>query len=102
MEYIHIRLCSLPLYEKGKKIWIGFLMELASSEWERKIKYSQEHKKKSLEIMITGHYFPLPECEEGSHVQHRQQLCFWLGEGEAVAQGLKSRYNQSLLGVSQV
>lgn len=45
MEYIHIWFCSLPLYEKGKKIPIGFLMELASWQRERKIKYSQNIKK---------------------------------------------------------
>ena len=43
-----------------------------------------------------------PEREEGPHVQHRQQLCLRLGEGEPVAQCLERRDDHHLLGVGKV
>lgn len=44
----------------------------------------------------------VPEGVEGPHVQHGEQLSFGFGKGEAVAQCLKGRYNQSFLSVGHV
>lgn len=43
-----------------------------------------------------------PECEEGPHVQHRQQLRLRLGEREPVAQRFEGGDDHCLLGVGEV